>query len=246
MKCNHLCFRNVFSKNHILVKRRIIYFLELLVVISLVYLIFVYLSTCYGFFCNAGLFDIQIEPKDLIASFGGLLTVLIACLTYSSKRAQDNLQILIKYNERYTQSYELQKAVKYLRRKSDDMNRVGNGLPPRTDVQPINLYTNERELYMRFFEELQLLIDDDVLPQDKVHILFGYYAGELYRFQIHHSFVDDFFEKDWDLFRKFAREEYAATYLTKTGKKALQRSVTKGLEHRFLQNEVQNYKNKIW
>lgn len=67
-------------------------------------------------------------------------------------------------------------------------------------------YLNKREQFMRFYEELQFSIDSGRLNKKQTHYMFGYYAGEVFKYD--DKFVKDFYAPCWKTFRRFAAYDY--------------------------------------
>lgn len=65
---------------------------------------------------------------------------------------------------------------------------------------------NKREQFMRFYEELQFSIDSGRLNKKPTHYMFGYYAGEVFKYD--DKFVEDFYAPCWKTFRRFAAYDY--------------------------------------
>lgn len=64
----------------------------------------------------------------------------------------------------------------------------------------------EKEMYMHFFEEIQLHIDDNMIDKDVVIDLIGYYIGIFHRIEEYHADVTDYNEeKWWKYYLKFVR-----------------------------------------
>lgn len=64
----------------------------------------------------------------------------------------------------------------------------------------------EKEMFMHFFEEIQLLINDNMIDKDMVIKLIGYYVGVFHRIEDYHSDITDYNEeKYWEYYLQFVR-----------------------------------------
>lgn len=64
--------------------------------------------------------------------------------------------------------------------------------------------TNDKEMFMRFFEEIQYTIDQGGLTEKMVYEMFSYYAIKIY--DLNTEFIDDFNEYYWCQFRRFGEK----------------------------------------
>ena len=64
----------------------------------------------------------------------------------------------------------------------------------------------EKEMFMHFFEELQLLIDEDMIDKNVIIDLIGYYVGIFHRIPEFHQDITDYEdERYWKYYLKFVR-----------------------------------------
>lgn len=83
---------------------------------------------------------------------------MIAYREYKKIRKKEKCDILTRYNERYTNDPCIRKVIdSYL-----DKNKQ----------KPT---ANEKELFLRFFEELEVMIREDYISEQYVHDFFSYY-----------------------------------------------------------------------
>ena len=108
--------------------------------------------------------------------------VFYAVIQYCFYKKQEKTAILLKYNERYATDQNIQKVVNYLLWKIDHqkhgipVNKVYYGFDNEEDIKPTK---NQVEMFMRFFEELQISIEAKRLDPNMVKKLFAYYAHKL-------------------------------------------------------------------
>ena len=118
------------------------------------------------------------HPKLDIGSYSELATALIALFAfiitlseYQSSKDAKQAQVLSEYNKRYSEDPNIIKVVEYLNSICEDGN-INN--PIRT--VPSNY---EVEMFMRFFEEIELQIQYGRMEEKDVLDLFVYYAAML-------------------------------------------------------------------
>lgn len=143
---------------------------------------------------------------DNLGSFAEWCTFLITAIglmsagcEYDNHKKEMRTQLLLEYNKRYMEDSAVRKVVDYI------VN------PQQTKSEDKKIPTLfEKELFMRFFEELYLLIDDKQLPVDKVHYMFAYYVLEFDKNYNLREDVKDYPQddksKDWKYYFKFVQK----------------------------------------
>lgn len=109
--------------------------------------------------------------SELIAALTALFAFIIALLEYKSSKDAKQAQVLSEYNKRYSEDPNITKVVKYLNYKAE-----GGGINNPIRAVPSNY---EVEMFMRFFEEIELQIRYGRLDEEDVLNLFVYYANML-------------------------------------------------------------------
>lgn len=140
-------------------------------------------------------------------------TVLVAWKAYCYSKNEYKLHMerekaatLAKYNERYATDPNIQKVTNYLLWRSDNQmfgakpDKVLYGGKDEDDIKPTK---NQVELFMRFFEELQLAIDAGRIDIDSANNLFAYYAHELPR--IGNDLLPEDYNPNEGMWRNFQR-----------------------------------------
>ena len=129
---------------------------------------------------------------DIILAFLAIMTFVLTCLGYYFHRQRDRAEVLSKYNERYSKDEHVNKVVPFLI--ADIMG---------TKVVAPSIYN--MEMFMRFFEEMELQIEKRRLDADSVYKLFSYYALYLDSKPnlIMRLSIDDYREDNWELFLNF-------------------------------------------
>ncbi len=131
--------------------------------------------------------------SDVIMAFLAFVTFVSTCFGYYYHRKRDRAEVLSQYNERYSRDEHISKVVPFL---IADIMGTKATIPSVHDV----------EMFMRFFEEMELQIEKHRLDADSVYELFSYYA--LYFDSkpclIEMFSIDDYNSNDnWKLFHNF-------------------------------------------
>lgn len=133
--------------------------------------VFFTVITTVAFFCCVKLLYADFELGNLAEILTALIAFIASIITYHEyKSAKDTkqAQVLSEYNKRYSEDPNIVKVVKYLNYIHED-GTINN--PHRE--KPSNY---EVEMFMRFFEELELQIEKGRLSERDVCNLFTYYA----------------------------------------------------------------------
>lgn len=101
-----------------------------------------------------------------------VITVVIAYHEYKKISKKEKCDILTKYNERYMNNPCILKVI--------DSYLYKNKKKPTA---------NEKEMFLRFFEELEVMIREEYISEKNVHDLFSYYFLVLWD-------DDDFWSQD--------------------------------------------------
>lgn len=129
------------------------------------------------------LFDNKIP--EWISAIAAFIAVIYGIKEYKHHKKEEKIQLLLKYNERYMTDPTIKKVVSYIiKTETFKLSETKNSqeLPS----------LHEKELFMRFFEELYILIEDGQLPKDKVYYLFSYYLLAFHRNANLRSDVEDY------------------------------------------------------
>lgn len=106
---------------------------------------------------------------------------------YKSYRCREKTECLSKYNERYTTDRYIRRVVTYL------INSSNNNHP---EIPPLH----DREMFLRFFEELMIAIETGVLDRRMVKDMFSYYAEE---YASRKDLMKEHELEDWTRFLRF-------------------------------------------
>lgn len=121
-----------------------------------------------------------------------LLTVIIAFREYYRKRKQDKIELFIKYNARFCINEDVMRVTKYLE-KYVGLNHHGEVYTPDD---------HQVEMFMRYFEELEFLIESGAIDEEIVSYMFSYYVFEFEKRKDEWKNVG-YEEEGWRVFRNF-------------------------------------------
>ena len=178
------------------------------------------------------------EGKD-IASLGQILSavtaaiaVFYAIISYKDHLLEKKNNLLCLYNKRYTEDKSVEKVVRWMlsTAKMDENGGIVGHDPSKEvkDVEKPDVY--DKEMFMRFFEELNIQIDNHLLNEDNTLQLFAEYA---LIFDEYPSFRKDITDYDnegaWTYFHSFIRKIKRAKSineaLNRTKKEALSQTL---------------------
>lgn len=143
---------------------------------------------------------------------------------YEAHREREKAETLAKFNERYSNDKNIEKFIKYLMQKDYDLKRpIGkdkciecNNSKPQGKMNYSSMEEEnnvdliyQKEMFMRFFEELQIAIKAKSLDKEIAYDLFAYYALE------ENSRRNKEKENCWHLFEEFI-EDMKAVKKSKT------------------------------
>ena len=111
---------------------------------------------------------------------------------YSLHLAKGQSETLSHFNERYSSDKNIEKVVTYY------INKIEN-TPHITEPTIF-----EKEMFLRFFEELQYAIEQNAISKDMAFYMFSYYAIKAY--EEGDDFVNDMHKGNWKRFCKFAKD----------------------------------------
>lgn len=116
--------------------------------------------------------------SEFVSACVATLALAIAMFEYVAYKDKVNGQVLSEYNKRYSQDPNIVKVVKYLNSIEDveNVRAFPSSHIPTKEAVPTNY---EVEMFMRFFEEIQLQIEKGRLKYDDVDHLFLYYARKI-------------------------------------------------------------------
>ena len=165
-------------------------------------IVFFVIITTLAVFCCVKLF----YPKVPIGSYAEVVTAIVALVAfiitifeYNMSKDAKQAQVLSEYNKRYSEDPNIVKVAKYLNYIDED-GVINNPIPEK----PSNY---EVEMFMRYFEELELQIRYHRIEEKAVYKLFVYYANKLNDSKELRDFlgVTDY-DENWDGFKEITRK----------------------------------------
>lgn len=133
--------------------------------------------------------------SDLLLVIIGIVTISLTFKEYFEYRQRTKAEVLGEYNKRYSENKHINKVVNYL------VCHLAKLKAPAPSVHNV-------EMFLRFFEEIDLQIDKNRLDADNVEELFSYYAlyldsnTEL----IHALGIDDYNSNNWKRYHCFVKK----------------------------------------
>lgn len=179
-------------------------FISLAVVLSMIVLI------C---FIGGVHFPISPEWSNFIQAIAVTLALLVSgiALYYAKKeydhhKKSEKTALLCQYLQRYANDPYVKKIEDYILDTvllDDNENIIGFDKRKTSNNIP-TLW--EKEMFMHFFEEIQLLIDDKMIEKDVIVDLIGYYIGIFHRVKEYHQDITDYDdERYWKYYLRFVR-----------------------------------------
>lgn len=162
--------------------------------------LFVVITVLVGYCCIMLFYPmVEIEKyATLVMAIVAIFAFIVAWMEYKSKKESVQAQVFSEYNKRYSEDPNIVKVVKYLNY-IDENGRTNN--PHRE--KPSNY---EVEMFMRFFEELEVQICSLRIDENTVLDLFTYYAKKIdtnEELRILLGVSD--YDNNWDRFKKLMK-----------------------------------------
>ncbi|MBR5039322.1 MAG: hypothetical protein IKX65_11465 [Prevotella sp.] len=129
---------------------------------------------------------------EWLTAFIALGALIFSYVQIKNYKKQGRIELLSDYNKRFCANEELKVVGKYLE-KECGLNHHYN-VPEPDDHQV--------EMFMRFFEEIELLINEGAMDEETVYYMFSYYALEFDKKKNKWKRVD-YESGNWKIFRMF-------------------------------------------
>ena len=141
-------------------------------------------------------------PADYIEAMIGLIALIYTINEYRAHKDRRKADVLASFNNRYMESQSVKRVLEDLIA-LDDKNTCKFCISENS-MTCVNVI-NDRELFLRFFEELNYAIESDSIDKETVFDLFAYYA--LKADKLGKRFVSDYEEGDnWKTFKSFCKK----------------------------------------
>ena len=151
------------------------------------YLITVIVTAVFSGFLTILLFELDVDVESIagcisasMACFSFILALLSLTFVYNEyqkKQKYERNEVLMRYNERYEKSEHIQKVVEYyanLEASSPSKREIASKTEQNTQ-EAKTVSVNDREMFLRFYEELYHMIETGYLDKYLVVNYFGYY-----------------------------------------------------------------------
>lgn len=140
-------------------------------------------------------------------AFGSLASALIAfgvafygIFQYDRHVKEKKTELLCSYNKRYATDVNIEKVVRWIIANLDENGKLRENDPCEKNDIP-GIY--EKELFMRFFEEMYLQTSQGKINKEDTIRLFSYYALMFDKHDRFHSDITDYDSDDWHYYHKF-------------------------------------------
>ena len=143
-----------------------------------------------------------------ISNIGTLLVSVIALvyaiLEYRRHKKSVSTNLLCQYHQRYVSDKNIESVIQYMLRtaKVDENGEIVGFDETKASGSDPGIY--EKEIFMRFYEELQLQIDDGNIDNDIARDMFSYYVLKFDEIKDFHKEITDYDNiKCWHHYKKF-------------------------------------------
>lgn len=137
----------------------------------------------------------EFNISDAIPASVAMTGVLLTAFSYYKYKEEQRVKMTASYNKEYRTDSRIQEVLRFLIEHSEQEHE------PRIDAETIN----QREMFLRFFEEIQYLIDQNLIEEKQAYDLFGYYANEAWKMK--DAFIPNFGDEldNWEKLNSFIK-----------------------------------------
>lgn len=145
------------------------------------------------------------EICSLIGALTAFVTAFIAVCKYEEHVEKERTQYLLDFGKKYTLDPEIKEVIMFLEELED------NNMYKQEYLTTNNTYTEEAlsihslEMFMRFIEELELLIRSKAISESAALNLFGHYTTILDKYNMRWPRLG-YKEKYWNVYRDFVEK----------------------------------------
>lgn len=139
------------------------------------------------------------------------LALCYAILEFEHHKKNDKTTLLCQYLHRYATDDNIKQIIEYVNNTAS-LDKNGNiiGIDNNKLAEFSKSFSlptqREKEMFMHFYEELQMLIDCNMVEGDVAIDLLGYYCGIFHRIKEFHQDITDYDdEKYWEKYLRFAK-----------------------------------------
>lgn len=138
---------------------------------------------------------------EFITAFVALLTMCRGFCEYSDFLKRKRIQYLLEFGRKYTEDNDIREVIEFLEHLEDD-NQYENGHMSNGSYSETALSIHKIEMFMRFIEELELLVRAKSVSESAALNLFGHYTTILDRFHSRWPTLG-YDKKYWNVYRSF-------------------------------------------
>lgn len=171
-----------------------------------------YCLTAFLHCCKCCVFNLEdmAHLATLVTSCITIIALMYTELEYKNHVKQTKISVLSKYNERYCNSPEIARVIKYIMKCLDYNDGECHINPEKIRTYQEMCEEHDKEVFMRFFEEIQISIDNALLDTRYVKKMFAFYAEKAGEMRT--EFVDDYEKDYWYDFRRFVENMNKLSY----------------------------------
>lgn len=151
------------------------------------------------------------------ASIVSILALWYARKEFEHHKKNDRTTLLCQYLHRYATDENIKKVIDYINDTAlldADGDIIGLDNKKLKELakksKSSSLPTQrEKEMFMHFYEELQMLIDSNMLEDTVTIDLLGYYCGKFHNIKEYHQDITDYDNKNyWERYLRLANSSY--------------------------------------
>lgn len=134
-----------------------------------------------------------------------LYTVFKGVCEYNDYRRRERIKYLLSFGEKYTSNDEIKDVLLFLEKLEDDNMYKNDCIEEDGSYKDSALPVHYIEMFMRFIEELELLIRGNAISESAALNLFGYYTTILDKYNMRWPKLG-YKEKYWNVYRDFVEK----------------------------------------
>lgn len=145
------------------------------------------------------------ELCSLIGTLTAIITAFVAICKYSEYIRKERIQYLLDFGNKYISDPEIKEVVLFLENLEDDSMYKSYCFAKDGSYRECALPIHSIEMFMRFIEELELLIRSGAVSESAALNLFGHYTTILDRYHSRWPKLG-YNEKYWNIYRDFVKK----------------------------------------
>ena len=150
---------------------------------------------------------------EMLSGFATAIAVFYAIVQYWSYNKDEKIRTLNEFNQRYATDKSIEKVVRWMLRTAlyDENGKIVGKDPEKNDGNIPEVF--DKELFMRFYEELNFLIDKHLLNEEDTLHFFAYYALVFDEYASFREDITDYDSDQWTNFHSFINRIKQTKYL---------------------------------